>query len=134
MKALGFERHKLVVQVPHLLLPCMLTCITSLCKLLLSACVRLVPQVTLGQKCGQAQRNASRCLWDPRTDGAASEYYENECLFCICQASALPAWISLQNHLHAQRHRPMIHCRLIQAHSTQLLCAGVRPVLPVKCP
>ena len=42
-------------------------------------------QVSIGQKCGQAQRSRSWCLWDVRTDGAASETYENESMFCICQ-------------------------------------------------
>ena len=39
----------------------------------------------LGQKAGQAQNVASRCLWDSRTDGAVSEEYENESLYCLCQ-------------------------------------------------
>ena len=59
VKALGFERHKLVIQV------------------------------TLGQKTGQAMRIVSRCLWDTGTDGFASEYYENETLYCVCQVFAL---------------------------------------------
>ena len=44
-----------------------------------------IEQVTIGQKTGQAQRSVSRFLWDVHTDGAASEYYENESLFCVCQ-------------------------------------------------
>lgn len=59
VKALGCERHKLVIQV------------------------------TLGQKTGQAMRIASRCLWDTSTDGFATEYYENESLYCVCQVFAL---------------------------------------------
>ena len=59
VKALGCERHKLVVQV------------------------------TLGQKAGQAARLSSRCLWDTATDGFASESYENESLYCVCQVFAL---------------------------------------------
>ena len=51
---------------------------------LLSA-LSLSGQVTIGQKCGQAQRSRSWCLWDARTDGAVSECYENESMFCICQ-------------------------------------------------
>ncbi len=59
VKALGCDRHKLIIQV------------------------------TLGQKTGQAMRLASRCLWDTATDGFASEAYENETLFCVCQVFAL---------------------------------------------
>jgi len=59
VKALGCERHKLVIQV------------------------------TLGQKTGQAMRIASRCLWDTSTDGFASEFYENESLYCVCQVFAV---------------------------------------------
>lgn len=59
VKALGCERHKLVIQV------------------------------TLGQKTGQAMRAVSRCLWDTSTDGFASECYENETLYCLCQVFAL---------------------------------------------
>jgi hypothetical protein len=50
---------------------------------------KLVIQVTLGQKTGQAMRIASRCLWDTNTDGFASESYENESLYCVCQVFAL---------------------------------------------
>ncbi|CAK0782866.1 hypothetical protein CVIRNUC_006061 [Coccomyxa viridis] len=46
-------------------------------------------KVTIGQKTGQAQRSVSRFLWDVHTDGAASEYYENESLFCVCQVYGL---------------------------------------------
>ncbi|EIE20796.1 flagellar outer dynein arm light chain 2 [Coccomyxa subellipsoidea C-169] len=59
VKALGFDRHKLIIQV------------------------------TLGQKAGQAQNVASRCLWDPHTDGAVSEEYQNESLYCLCQVYCL---------------------------------------------
>ncbi|KAK9840923.1 hypothetical protein WJX81_000680 [Elliptochloris bilobata] len=59
VKALGFERHKLVVMV------------------------------TLGQKQGQGQRVVSRCLWDMHTDGWASEVIESETVFCTCQVYAL---------------------------------------------
>jgi hypothetical protein len=43
------------------------------------------PQVTLGQKGGQATRVVSRCLWDTSTDSFASETYENETVYCVCQ-------------------------------------------------
>ncbi|CAL8467995.1 g7533 [Coccomyxa elongata] len=59
IKGLGFDRHKLIIQV------------------------------TVGQKAGQAQNVASRCLWDPRTDGAVSEEYANESLYCLCQVYCL---------------------------------------------
>ncbi|KAF8073065.1 NUDT1 [Scenedesmus sp. PABB004] len=59
VKALGYERYKLVVQV------------------------------TLGQKKGQAMRIVSRCLWDTATDSFVSEYYENDSLYCVCQVFGL---------------------------------------------
>eukprot|EP00891_Asterochloris_glomerata_P006926 jgi/Astpho2/6926/e_gw1.00107.179.1_t len=59
VKALGYDRHKLVVQV------------------------------TLGQKKGQAMRIVSRCLWDTHADASASEFYENETLYCVCQVYGL---------------------------------------------
>ena len=46
-------------------------------------------QVTLGQKKGQAMRIVSRCLWDPTTDSFASEYAENETMYCVCQVYGL---------------------------------------------
>ena len=55
-KALGFERHKLMVHV------------------------------TLGELKGQAFTQSSRCLWDTATDGWASESFKNESLFCTAQA------------------------------------------------
>ncbi len=59
VKALGYDRYKLVIQV------------------------------TLGQKKGQAMRIVSRCLWDTSTDSFASEYFENESLYCVCQVFGL---------------------------------------------
>lgn len=50
---------------------------------------KLVIQVTLGQKIGQAMRIVSRCLWDSSADSFASEVYENESLYCVCQVFAL---------------------------------------------
>ena len=47
---------------------------------------KLVVQVELGEKKGQAINMVSRCLWDTNTDGFASESYESETLFCNCQA------------------------------------------------
>eukprot|EP00884_Botryococcus_braunii_P022706 jgi/Botrbrau1/9119/Bobra.0305s0023.1 len=58
IKALGCQRHKLIVQV------------------------------TLGQRKGQAVQVLSRCLWDANVDTCASEYYENQTLYCICQVYA----------------------------------------------
>lgn len=46
---------------------------------------KLVIQVTIGQKTGQAMRIVSRCLWDTTTDSFASEYFDNESLYCVCQ-------------------------------------------------
>lgn len=51
-------------------------------------------QVTLGQKKGQAMRVVSRCLWDTHSDSSASELYENETLYCVCQASDLTICLS----------------------------------------
>ncbi len=59
VKALGYDRYKLVIQV------------------------------TLGQKKGQAMRIVSRCLWDTSTDSFASEYYDNDSLYCVCQVYGL---------------------------------------------
>ncbi|KAK9791152.1 hypothetical protein WJX73_004988 [Symbiochloris irregularis] len=59
VKALGAERHKIIVQV------------------------------TLAQKKGQASRIASRCLWDAATDTCASATYENEHILCTCQVYGL---------------------------------------------
>ena len=50
---------------------------------------KLVIQVTLGQKLGQAMRIVSRCLWDTSSDAFASEYFENETLYCVCQVYGL---------------------------------------------
>ena len=50
---------------------------------------KLIIQVTLGQKTGQAMRIVSRCLWDTATDNFASEYFENESLYCVCQVYGL---------------------------------------------
>jgi hypothetical protein len=52
-------------------------------------CYKLVIQVTLGQKKGQAMRIVSRCLWDTSTDSFASEYFENESLYCVCHVFGL---------------------------------------------
>lgn len=58
-KNLGFERHKLVVQV------------------------------TVGEKTGQGIRMASRCLWDTATDNFASDFYENASIFCVAMVFGL---------------------------------------------
>lgn len=50
---------------------------------------KLVIQVTVGQKQGQAMRIISRCLWDQTNDNFASEYYENESMYCVCQVYGL---------------------------------------------
>mmetsp|Transcript_40364 Transcript_40364/g.72494 ORF Transcript_40364/g.72494 Transcript_40364/m.72494 type:complete len:135 (-) Transcript_40364:1655-2059(-) len=59
VKALGYERYKLIIQV------------------------------TVGQKTGQAMRIQSRCLWDTNADNSASCFYENETLYCVCQVYGL---------------------------------------------
>uniref|UniRef100_A0A061QTB8 Flagellar outer dynein arm light chain 2 n=1 Tax=Tetraselmis sp. GSL018 TaxID=582737 RepID=A0A061QTB8_9CHLO len=50
---------------------------------------KLIIQVTVGQKTGQAMRIVSRCLWDANADNCASAYYENETLYCVCQVYGL---------------------------------------------
>ncbi len=50
---------------------------------------KLVIQVTIGQKLGQAMRIVSRCLWDNANDNFASEFFENESLYCVCQVYGL---------------------------------------------
>ena len=116
VKALGFERHKLVIQV--LLHAESATRLGTGASLVYHSDCRglgnypggfmlwqtvvywALMQVTLGQKCGQAQRSAARCLWDPKTDGAVSEFCENESLFCICQVMAsLEGWAKYCLHL-----------------------------------
>lgn len=59
VKALGLDRHKLLVQV------------------------------TCGENKGQALNVASRCLWDTTTDGYASEAYQGESVFCSASVFAL---------------------------------------------
>jgi len=50
---------------------------------------KLVVQVTVGQKTGQAMRIVARCLWDTANDSFASEYFENESMYCVCQIYGL---------------------------------------------
>lgn len=50
---------------------------------------KLIVQVTLGQKKGQAMRLVSRSLWDTSTDNFATTYYENDSLYCVCQCYGL---------------------------------------------
>jgi len=50
---------------------------------------KLIVQVTLGQKKGQAMRLVSRSLWDTSTDNYATTYYENDSLYCVCQCYGL---------------------------------------------
>ena len=50
---------------------------------------KLIVQVTLGQKKGQAMRLVSRSLWDTSTDNFATAYYENDSLYCVCQCYGL---------------------------------------------
>lgn len=59
VKALGFERHKVVVYV------------------------------CLGELKGQTFSSCSLCLWDTATDGFASETFRNESLFATAQVFAL---------------------------------------------
>ena len=46
---------------------------------------KLIVQVAVGQKKGQAMRFASRCLWDTSCDNFASDSYENKTLYCVAQ-------------------------------------------------
>ncbi len=69
-------------------------------------------QVTLGQKKGQAMRVVSRCLWDTHSDSSASELYENETLYCVCQVSdvgfaCICRLYSVFSYAHHQRSGPL---------------------------
>lgn len=44
---------------------------------------KLMVQVVLGDKKGQAVRVGTRCRWDADTDNLASYTYTNETLFCV---------------------------------------------------
>jgi len=44
---------------------------------------KLMVQVVLGDKKGQAVRVGTRCRWDADTDSLASYTYTNETLFCV---------------------------------------------------
>jgi hypothetical protein len=57
VKAMGYDRYKLIVQV---------------------AC---------GEKKGQGMQVLAKCIWNPETDGCASETFQNDHLFCTCQVS-----------------------------------------------
>lgn len=50
---------------------------------------RLIIQLTVCQQKGQAMRAASRCLWDPTNDTSAWEHFQNDTLTCICQVFGL---------------------------------------------
>ena len=50
---------------------------------------KLVVQVTVGEKTGQALRLASRCLWDTSTDNYASTRYQNQSLWCCAMIFGL---------------------------------------------
>ncbi|KAI7791410.1 dynein light chain Tctex-type protein 2B [Triplophysa rosa] len=56
LKALGFERYKLIVQV------------------------------VIGEQRGEGVKMAARCFWDADTDSYAQEMYMNDSLFCVAAA------------------------------------------------
>jgi hypothetical protein len=93
VKALGFHRHKLIIEVgiaAGVRLARKMQGIEGLFRM-----PQKIVQVTIGQKMGQEQRCASRCLWDIHTDGAVSETYENDSMYCICQVSVQPLYLQV---------------------------------------
>lgn len=42
-------------------------------------------------------RVVSRCLWDTHSDSSASELYENETLYCVCQVSLWSYWTAAKH-------------------------------------
>eukprot|EP01024_Parvocaulis_polyphysoides_P046396 TRINITY_DN43672_c0_g2_i1.p4 TRINITY_DN43672_c0_g2~~TRINITY_DN43672_c0_g2_i1.p4 ORF type:complete len:151 (+),score=9.01 TRINITY_DN43672_c0_g2_i1:408-860(+) len=51
---------------------------------------KLIVQVSLSGKDGQAMRMVARCLWDNTgADNFASSFYENESIYCVCQVFAV---------------------------------------------
>lgn len=95
IQALGYARHKLIVQVGRGMLLQVATSIPTSCwqhmPLKGRACTPggLRLQVTVCQQMGQAMRAASRCLWDPANDGSAWHHFQNDTLTCICQVLLL---------------------------------------------
>ena len=92
VKALGCNRHKIIVQVPNFaaLQPLRHSMevghrVSELPDVYID---NGVWQVQLGQRNGQAVRVISRCLWDSHTDTAASASFESETMYCVCQASS----------------------------------------------
>ena len=81
-------------------------------------------QVTLGQKKGQAMRVVSRCLWDTHSDSSASELYENETLYCVCQASDLTS-CSLLYRLHESRSIIALFAKLLRSTSMANVCRSM---------
>lgn len=92
IQALGYLRHKLIIQVPRVRArQCASTwrsCnfASVWCSALMMAVnYRHMPQVTVCQDTGQALRLASRCLWDPANDGSAWHHFRTDTLTCVCQ-------------------------------------------------
>ena len=50
---------------------------------------KIVVQVTVGQRLGQAMRVVSRALWNAKTDTFASVSYENQTMYCIINVFGL---------------------------------------------
>eukprot|EP00002_Diphylleia_rotans_P001737 TRINITY_DN1097_c0_g1_i2.p1 TRINITY_DN1097_c0_g1~~TRINITY_DN1097_c0_g1_i2.p1 ORF type:complete len:131 (-),score=33.73 TRINITY_DN1097_c0_g1_i2:276-668(-) len=43
---------------------------------------KIITYVFIGENRGQGIRFGSRCLWDTDTDNCASEFYQNQAIFC----------------------------------------------------
>ena len=96
IQALGYLRHKLIIQVLHTQamqcaptwLPCGFTRVWSTATTTVTNCWHTL-QVTVCQDTGQAMRVASRCLWDPANDGSAWHHLRTDTLTCVCQVFGL---------------------------------------------
>lgn len=111
VKALGFARHKLIVEVKramHSLHTCKLSCCgTKGCKArtresrLKMSCQGSSTQVTLSQQVWHTMRSVSRALWDTDSDGSASASFQNDSLICVGQVP-VPRPPSLLQHIPVQ--------------------------------
>ena len=50
-------------------------------------------------------RIVSRCLWDTHSDSSASEFYENESMYCVCQVMTAKLYpLSISNRIMTPMH------------------------------
>ena len=50
---------------------------------------KIIVQVTVGQRLGQAMRVVSRALWNVKTDSFASVSYESHTMYCVINVFGL---------------------------------------------